>query len=317
MRHSVIYAALSVVSSTVAVPLEKRADYNPLPNGDIDILNYALTLEYLERTFYEEGLANYTEADFEQAGFGDGFYANLKEIYSDEASHVDFLAGALGDQAIPKPMFSFPVHDAKSFVTLSSVLEGVGVSAYLGAAAVIADKKYVPIAGSILTVEARHSSYIRAVLNQLPFPKPYDTPLNFNQVFSLAAQFVTAFGEGTPELPFMAFPPLSAVPNQEPVVAGSTAVQFVGAYRKAVDGQLVQEDTPVYAVIFSGLDTYYARVEICGDDYVLHNLPGANHAMDGQLPPSGQAYIVLSTADGQTMVSDENTVSGVAILEIE
>lgn len=59
------------------------------------MLNYALTLEHLEATFYEEGLKNYTQEDFVKAGMKDPFYANLKEVASDEKQHVDFLTSAL------------------------------------------------------------------------------------------------------------------------------------------------------------------------------------------------------------------------------
>lgn len=64
-------------------------------NNLADILNYALTLEHLEATFYEEGLKNYTHEDFVKAGFKDPFYANLQEVASDEKKHVAFLTQAL------------------------------------------------------------------------------------------------------------------------------------------------------------------------------------------------------------------------------
>lgn len=63
-----------------------------------DILNYALTLEHLEATFYEEGLNNYTREDFVKAGFKDSFYVNLQEIASDEKTHVSFLTQALSGE---------------------------------------------------------------------------------------------------------------------------------------------------------------------------------------------------------------------------
>ncbi|GKT55191.1 ferritin ribonucleotide reductase-like protein [Colletotrichum tofieldiae] len=306
MRTSSVVLAVASAASVLGAPLEKKANYDALPGGDSTILNYALTLEYLERTFYGQGLKNFTESDFcEYAGeVGEKFYKNLRVIYEDEKTHVEFLQKALGSSAIPEPSFSFPVTDAESFIGLAGILEGVGVSAYLGAAAVIADKAYVTPAGSILTVEARHASYIRAALRQKPFPAPFDTPLNFNQVFSLAAQFITGFAPGTPALPFKAFPELTVVPTRD-----SNGAVFEGAYKAAVEAKTVAQDADVYAVFFSGLETYYSKVAVSGADYVVADLPeGAK----------GQVYVVLSTANGKdTKVSDENTVAGVGILEIE
>jgi hypothetical protein len=327
MRSSTILLAAAAVSSAAASPLlVKKSDFAAPPGGDIDILNYALTLEYLERKFYQEGLTNFTASDFCQAGFDASFYANLNEIYVDEQSHVSFLATALGDKAVQEATYSFPVQDVKSFVALSAstcplshrnssdsvpvpsplglmrgsrtyscrlflhksvlplnpnnvivpsqnpayllipitplVLEGVGVSAYLGAAAAIANKAYLTAAGSILTVEARHVSYIRAALGESPIPKPYDTPLDFNQVYSLAAQFITGFAPGTAALPFMAFPPLSVLASQYPYIENCSSVTFDNAYANAMAMGKVTQDTKVYAVFYSGLDTYYVPVYI-------------------------------------------------------
>jgi hypothetical protein len=200
MRYSSLISAVAVASSFIsAAPIEERAapaivvDYNVPEGGDITILNYALILEYLERAFYKGGLAKFSAADFANAGFDATFYTNLEEIAYDEVvcyplgskslhdtnylqTHVDFLAGALGAAGVKEAQYKFPYTDPKSFVALASVLEGVGVSAYLGAAAEIADKSYLTIAGSILTVKSRHSSYIRAALKESPFPKRKFSP---------------------------------------------------------------------------------------------------------------------------------------------
>jgi hypothetical protein len=187
-------------------------------------------------------------------------------------THVNFLAGALGAAAVKEGTYAFPSTDPKSFVALSAVLEGVGVSAYLGAAATIANKAYVTIAGSILTVEARHAAYLRAAIKQSPFPKPFDTPLNFNQVYSLAAQFITGFAPGT-SLPFKAFPPITVVSVQHGYTQGGCGSVFKGAYKAASSAGLATASTSVYAVLFSGLESYYTKVSIHGDDVSYPSLP--------------------------------------------
>lgn len=136
MKNFLSLVALITLAS--AGPIAKRQADGVT---DVGILNYALTLEHLEKKFYEEGLANYTQAEFIAAGFPDPFYDNLKEISYDETTHVSFLAGALGDAAVAECTYSFPSTDPKSFIALASVLEGVGVSAYLGAAASIVNKE--------------------------------------------------------------------------------------------------------------------------------------------------------------------------------
>lgn len=171
---------------------------------DADILNYALTLEHLEDKFYREGLSNYTESDFAAAGFDSTFYNNLKTISSDETTHVAFLTAALtkaGAKPVAECTYAFGATDPKTFIQTASILEGVGVSAYLGAAAEIVSAAYLTAAGSILTVESRHSSYIRASLGESPFPTPFDVPLTLNEVYTLAAPFIVKCPDTNVALP--------------------------------------------------------------------------------------------------------------------
>ncbi|KAA6414942.1 MAG: hypothetical protein FRX48_01693 [Lasallia pustulata] len=306
MRSTSIIAAFLAAGLSVASPIEKRVTA-PTVNDGI-ILNYALTLEYLERKFYQEALANYTQADFVAAGFPDPFYTNLMEIYFDEQTHVSFLSGALAAAGITPTVelqYSFPATDVKSFVTLSSVLEGVGVSAYLGAAASIMNPDYLTAAGSILTVEARHTSYIRASLGESPFPNPFDTPLDFNEVYSLASAFIVG-GSSPVTLPFMAFPALTLQCTQYYYETNRSSVTFSGAFTAAKGfASNITSSTPIYAVFFSGLMKLPVQVCVTGQDYKISTLPAGI---------SGQVYVVLSTSN--TDFSDDNIIAGPAILEV-
>lgn len=69
-----------------------------------------MTLEHLEDKFYREGLANFTEAQFADAGYDAAFYANLKEVSSDESTHVKFLTTALMGKSMINPVYKLPAN---------------------------------------------------------------------------------------------------------------------------------------------------------------------------------------------------------------
>lgn len=126
MKSLLLFLPALVLASPV-----RRATLTP-----VDILNYALTLEHLEDTFYRAGVANFTASDFAAAGFDATVYKNIVEVAADEANHVQFLTSAIqaiGATPAQECTYSFPVTDVASFLAVASVLEGVGVSAYLGA----------------------------------------------------------------------------------------------------------------------------------------------------------------------------------------
>ncbi|KAL9103352.1 MAG: hypothetical protein Q9163_001618 [Psora crenata] len=208
--HFHLFAGIALtLGSCTAVPFQKR-----VPSPEVDdgiILNYFLTVVYLQRALYREGLQIFRQKDFTETGFEDSFYTNIQQIYQDEEHHITFLIQALQAAGIPQTeelTYSFPYSDAASWTALAGIIEGISTSAFLGAAASIADKDYLTASNSILTVEACHTSYIRAALAESPYPNPFGTPLPFNEVHTLASLFITENPDPV-HLPFQAFPDLS------------------------------------------------------------------------------------------------------------
>jgi len=158
--------------------------------GDVGILNYALTLEYLEAAFYNGATAANMSLSSQASAF-------LKVVTKDENAHVKFLKSHLGAKAAKEPKFDFKGANTNPamFMTTAQVLENTGVHAYSGQALNIKTPAYVQAAISILTIEARHASVIGLLNepagNDIAPDGPFDTPFTASKV--LAAVKGTGF----------------------------------------------------------------------------------------------------------------------------
>jgi rubrerythrin len=142
--------------------------------GDLAILNYALTLEYLETTFYEKVVAS---------GFFNGKVASLiKSFGAQEKTHVEALKGAvekLGGTPAANPNGKFPIENANQVAQLAYTVENLGASAYLGQAPHIQSPEVLASALAIHTVEARHAATLGTLVKKSltpdgAFAKPAD-----------------------------------------------------------------------------------------------------------------------------------------------
>ncbi|GAC1316823.1 MAG: hypothetical protein NVSMB25_03300 [Thermoleophilaceae bacterium] len=161
--------------------------------GDIGILNFALTLEYLEAAFYNEATSRRVAPSGSQTA------VFLKATTDDENAHVKALKKALGKKAVKSPKFNFQgtTGNLTRFQATALVLENTGVHAYSGQALNIKSAKVVKAALSILTVEARHASVIGLILKNsdagITPDGPFDTPFTAAKVLAgvKATGFIT------------------------------------------------------------------------------------------------------------------------------
>jgi len=142
------------------------ADARPSKRQDLQILNFALTLEYLEAAFYKEAIGSSALS---------GQVLQLARVLNrDEQSHVSALRQtirSLGGRPVSEPDFNFrgTTRDQTRFIETAFVLENTGVRAYLGQATRLKSKALLRAAASIATIEARHSGAVAVVLNRSPF----------------------------------------------------------------------------------------------------------------------------------------------------
>jgi hypothetical protein len=153
--------------------------------GDIEILNYALTLEYLESAFYAEAL--------KKAGLTGDLKQLVTTLSTDEDAHVKALTQTirdLGGKPVKAPRVEFPYSDTAGFTALAETIENVGVSAYNGAAPMISSKDVLEAAGSIVQVEARHAAAIALKNRNEPAPDAFDKPMSEAQVLKAVQPFL-------------------------------------------------------------------------------------------------------------------------------
>ena len=153
---------------------------------DVDILNFALNLEYLEAEFYTYATTGHgiggivptngvgtpgATTGGKQVNFDDNSVQGLLrkaaiELAYDEQQHVRLLHGALGSAAVAKPAINLNAlgvgfGNRDQFLLLARAFEDTGVSAYAGAAPLLQSKNYLAVAARILGTEAEHSGNIR------------------------------------------------------------------------------------------------------------------------------------------------------------
>jgi hypothetical protein len=155
-------------------------------SSDVDILNFALTLEYLETNFYT--------VKAKTVGLSGDAAKYATEFGRQETAHVDALTKAiksLGGTPVSMPKFNFPVSNQAAFLGLAYTLENVGVSAYNGAGPLLTSPALLTAAGSIVQVEARHAATIGALTMKPVTPDgAFDKSMTKAQVLAAAGPLI-------------------------------------------------------------------------------------------------------------------------------
>ena len=177
-------------SSSAAAPASSTTSSSTSASSanaaDLKIVNYALTLEYLESEFYKKVAA---------AGlFKGATLTTLKLFGSEEADHVTALhalALKLGGPAAAKPEGKFPVKSAASVATLAATVENLGAAAYLGQAPLIQSPEVLAAALSIHSIEARHAATLNLLTKKDPTPDgAFAKPATMAEVLKAVTPFI-------------------------------------------------------------------------------------------------------------------------------
>jgi rubrerythrin len=162
---------------------------SPDPHGsaatDKAILTFALLIERLQAAFYAEALRT--------AGLAGEPLQFAQVVGKEERAHVKALEAALGSAAGTSPRFKFgdAVSDHAKFLATAISLEETGLGVYNGQAVNLTPKT-LAAAARIVSVEARHAAWARALAGKLPAPRPVDVPVTVSQAKKTFGQFIAA-----------------------------------------------------------------------------------------------------------------------------
>jgi hypothetical protein len=178
-RRALLGAA--VLGTVATIPLIGRlfrlsdAMASPSKAQDAQILQLVLQLEYTQVAFYEQALRD--------AGLTGDLHTFAQTALGHERQHLAAIKNALGAKAGPKPTFSFgrKTKSADAFVQATIDLEDIAVAGYNGQATNLT-RGTLASAAQIVSVEARHAAWIRAIAGKVAAPDPVDKPMTAQQV---------------------------------------------------------------------------------------------------------------------------------------
>jgi Ferritin-like domain len=190
-RYAMPAVALTSAPLLIAAASTEAFAAGALPQKVVDVLNFALTLEYLEAAFYKMGNGSSGLIPAE-------YRAMFRTIGAHETAHVALLQHALGSAAVKAPGVDFTAKgkyadvfsNFKTFATLSATFEDLGVAAYKGQAGNLAGTPVLTTALQIHSVEARHASAVRPLIGKAGYISAFDEPKTKAQVLKAATPFL-------------------------------------------------------------------------------------------------------------------------------
>ncbi|SCU82005.1 LAMI_0B08570g1_1 [Lachancea mirantina] len=297
MRFNFTGTAAGLAALTLAAPttLVRRSGNNT----DVGVLQFALTLEHLENAFYKQAVSTWTLEDFVAANFSESFFSQVKYITHDEERHVIFLEDALraaGAEPVPACSYQFNLSGPQDFIAKAAIIEGVGASAYAGAAPLIGFKQYLTAAASILVTESLHQSALRSAVGEVPMANPFGTPLGVRAVYSAASQFIVSCPDAA-KLNVQSYPVLTLTQGL-PLAPNESAT-----FNVAAGGPTLPSTACV--TFYSGLDMVPVAASVSGKQITC--------VVPSQA--SGQSYVFISS-DRSSNLTDANILYGPAIVEV-
>ncbi|CDO75992.1 hypothetical protein BN946_scf184922.g5 [Trametes cinnabarina] len=277
-------AVLLALVSAVATSAQVLQGWN-----DTTLAQYLLATQQVGSALFTQGLDQFADTDFADAGYPAWVRNRIEQIADHEAAHVADLTETLGADAPAPCTYTFPLTDVDSFIDLAQRVTTTASSAGIGTVGFVNGTGLAIYAASIAASESRHAGWLTsAVEKRQPWNSAWETPLAPSEVWSLLSTFVSDCPATNPTLPFQLYPALTVYPAY-PTADGTV---FVSLTLKAAAQQF-------YLAWLDGLLVQYSPIAD-GQATVPEGLTGTAYA------------VVVSSPEPP---SRDNIASGLAIVQ--
>ncbi|KAI0373546.1 hypothetical protein BV20DRAFT_962732 [Pilatotrama ljubarskyi] len=256
---------------------------------DTSLSQYLLTIQQVENAFLTQGLDQFADSDFADAGYPAWVRNRFTQIAAHEDAHVAELTNTLGDAAPAPCTYNFPITDVDSFIDIAQRIATVEASAGLGAVGFINGTGLKIATAAAAATESRQASWITsAVQKRQPWNGAWETPLSPNEAYSLLTSYIGDCPDTNPDLPFKTWPALTVYPGY-PTADGTVYVSLT----------LKAAASTFYLAWLDGLTVRYSQIT-SGQATVPEGLDGT---------------VYVAVVSSQDPPSTNNLVSGFAIVQ--